>query len=101
MVSAMIGVTARVKIKEGKEQAFEDFAKGVIDAVRANEPGNLFYSLFRTERKGEYVFIERWKDQAAIDAHGTAPHMKKALPGFGEFVAGPVELTQYDEIAPA
>jgi quinol monooxygenase YgiN len=97
-VSGMIGVTARVKIKEGKEQAFEDFAKGVIDAVRANEPGNLFYSLFRTERKGEYVFIERWTDQAAIDAHGTAPHMKAALPRFAEFVAGPVELTQYDEL---
>lgn len=95
----MIGVTARGKIKEGKEAAFEEFCKEVIDAVRANEPGNLFYSLFRTERKGEYVFIERWTDQAAIDAHGKAPHMKDALPRFAEFVAGPVELEQYDEIS--
>lgn len=94
----MIGVTARVKIKVGREAAFEEFCKGVIDAVRANEPGNLFYSLFRTERKGEYVFIERWTDQAAIDAHDTAPHMKDALPRFAEFVAGPVELEQYDEV---
>jgi quinol monooxygenase YgiN len=94
----MIGVTARVKIKEGKEAAFEEFCRGVVEAVRANEPGNLFYSLFRTARKGEYVFIERWKDQAAIDAHGKAPHMQAALPRFGEFVAGPVELDQYDEI---
>ncbi|MBI1179019.1 MAG: antibiotic biosynthesis monooxygenase [Alphaproteobacteria bacterium] len=101
MVSAMIGVTARVKVKPGKEAAFEAFAKEVIDAVRANEPGNLFYSLFRTERQGEYVFMERWKDQAAVDAHGKAPHMKAALPRFGEFVDGPVELNQYEEIEPA
>lgn len=94
----MIGVTARVKIKEGKEDAFEAFCKDVVEAVRANEPGNLFYSLFRTARKGEYIFIERWTDQAAIDAHGKAPHMQAALPRFGEFVAGPVELAQYDEV---
>jgi quinol monooxygenase YgiN len=97
----MIGVTARVKVKAGKEEAFEAFAREVIDAVRANEPGNLFYSLFRTERQGEYVFMERWRDQAAVDAHGVAPHMVEAIPRFGEFVDGPVQLDRYEEIEPA
>jgi quinol monooxygenase YgiN len=101
MVTAMIGVTARLKVKAGKEQAFEEFVRGVVEAVRANEPGNLFYSLFRGERPGEYVFIERWLDQAAVDAHGKAPHMRDALPRFAEFVDGPVDLRQYDEIASA
>lgn len=96
----MLGATVYIKVKEGCEGDFEAVAKEMIDAVRANEPGNEFYSLFRTERPREYVFIERWQDQAAMDAHMTAPHVQEIGPRFMEFVDGEVDMSVYDEIEP-
>lgn len=96
----MLGATVYIKVKDGSEQGFEAVAKEMIDAVRANEPGNEFYSLFRTERPREYVFIERWHDQAAMDAHMTAPHVREIGPRFMEYVEGDPDMTVYNEIEP-
>lgn len=101
MVSNMIGCTARVWIKPGKEADFEAVAREMVDAVRAKEPGNIFYSLFRTERPGEYVFIERWQDREAEKAHQAADHVKVLIPRFMECMARDVEMTIYEEIPQA
>ena len=49
----MIGVTAYCKVKPGHEEEFEAVARDMVDAVRANEPGNVFYGLFKTERPSQ------------------------------------------------
>lgn len=97
----MIGMTARIKIKAGKEAAFEAVGREMVQAVRAKEPGNVFYGLFKTERRGEYVFIERWRDQAAIDAHMAAPHVTALMPRFADCMDGAAEMNRYEEIPQA
>ena len=58
----------------GKNGSAMDFAQemtqsGVVSAVRA-EPGNLKYEYFFPLDDPETVLlIDRWEDQAAIDAH--------------------------------
>lgn len=96
----MLGATVYLKVKPGREADFEAVAKEMIDAVRANEPGNEFYSLFRTERDQEYVFVERWHDQAALDAHMTAPHVAALSGRFMDCLDGDPDMTVYDEIPP-
>jgi quinol monooxygenase YgiN len=53
------------------EKEFEAVAKELVAKVNANEPGCMLYALHRNEAAGTYVFMERYADQAAVEA--TAP----------------------------
>ncbi len=55
--------------------AEEMTARGVVDAIRAEE-GNLRYAYFFPMEDPETVLlIDQWRDQAAIDAHHASPMM--------------------------
>jgi quinol monooxygenase YgiN len=44
--------------------------------VRANEPGCLVYRAHRSTRDPElFLFYEMYADEAAFEAHRTAPHL--------------------------
>ena len=45
-----IGVVATLTVAEGKNAEFEAIFADLAAAVRANEPGNLFYTLTRSRR---------------------------------------------------
>ena len=94
----MLGVTIHLKTKAGREADFEAVAKEMVDAVRANEPGALYYSLFKSDQPGDYYFMERWADQAALDAHMTADHVQAIMPRFMDCVDGDFEMNVYEEI---
>ena len=65
----MLGVVATIKVKPGMEQQFEAVAKELVAKVTANEPGCRLYALHRAEAPLTYVFMERYTDQAAVEAH--------------------------------
>ncbi len=55
--------------------AEEMTARGVVDAIRAEE-GNLRYAYFFPMEDPETVLlIDQWRDQADIDAHHASPMM--------------------------
>ena len=55
--------------------AQEMVSSGIVDAVRA-EPGNESYAYFFPMDDPETVLlIDRWRDQAALDAHHRSPMM--------------------------
>ena len=49
-----IGVIATLRVQPDKEAEFEAVFAELAPAVRANEPGNSFYKLFRTAEAGVY-----------------------------------------------
>jgi quinol monooxygenase YgiN len=65
----MLGVVATIKVKPGMESQFEAVAKELVAKVTANEPGCRLYVLHRGEAPQTYVFMERYADQAAVEAH--------------------------------
>lgn len=94
-----IGVIARLKIQEGKNEEFEGIFKELADAVRANEPDNLFYALHRTrDDENTYVVLEQYKDQAALDAHGQSEHFKTIGAKMGGCLAGRPEIEYLDAV---
>lgn len=94
-----IGVIARLKIQEGKNEEFEDIFKELADAVRANEPGNLFYALHRSRDDGNtYVVLEQYNDQAALDAHGQSDHFKNIGAKMGSCLAGRPDIEYLDAV---
>ena len=53
----MIGVTAKLKIADGKEAAFEEAAKALVAKVNANEEGCLMYELYKSPQDSSvYIF---------------------------------------------
>lgn len=93
----MIGVVAKLKIKAGEQAGFEDAAKKLVEAVNANEPGCKQYQLFKVrESETEYLFMEQYEDQAAVEAHRASDHFKTLGAAMGPFMDGRPEITRTD-----
>jgi quinol monooxygenase YgiN len=94
----MLGVVATIKIKPGAGQEFEAVAKELVAKVRANEPGCKLYVLHRAEAPDTYVFLERYVDEAAAEAHRQTDHFKSIGRKMGEFMAGRPEVLRLTEV---
>ena len=82
----MIGVVATLKIKEGSGADFEAVASQLVQKVNANEDGVVYYDLYK-EDETTYVFLERYKDQEAQDAHGKTYYFRELGAKMGAFMS--------------
>ncbi len=92
----MLGLIAILKVQDGKQAEFEATIRELVAATRT-EPGNRLYNFTRKQGSTtEYVMMEQWADEAAINAHNNAPHFQAALPKLGPCLAGPPELIKLE-----
>ena len=80
----MIHVIAVITAKPGMREKILEAARANVPAVKA-EDGCIEYSLtvdaegmgsFQTKFGADtFVFVEKWRDPAALKAHAGAPHM--------------------------
>ena len=82
-----IGVIATLRVQPGKEAEFEGVFAELAPAVRANEPGNSYYKLFRTAETGVYKVLECYDDMAAVEAHRASTHFREIGARFGPWLA--------------
>lgn len=94
----MLGIVATIKVKAGMEQQFEAVAKELVAKVTANEPGCRLYALHRAEAPLTYVFMERYADQAAVEAHRGTDYFKALGRKMGEFMEGRPEVRRLTEV---
>ncbi|MEC9346611.1 MAG: putative quinol monooxygenase [Pseudomonadota bacterium] len=90
----MIGVIATLKCKDGTNADFEKATAELVAAVNANEPGCLFYRIFKTDEPNTYRFLEAYKDQDAVEAHRKSDHFRTLGKAMGAFMAGPPEVVR-------
>jgi len=96
----MIGVIATLKIAAGKEAEFETAAKALVTQVNANEPDCLLYELYRSPKSPDtYVFMEKYKDKAALEAHGQTEYFLAAQPVLGACLAAKPDFQSYVPVA--
>lgn len=77
----MITINIYYKGENGNAKRFADemTKSGLVDEIR-NEEGNLGYSYFFSSDDPDVVLlIDKWVDQAAIDAHHSSPMMQDIL----------------------
>src|SRR5262249_3591577 len=96
--ATMLGVVATLKVKPGKEQEFEAVAKKLVAKVVAGEPGCKLYALHHAETPGTYVFMERYVDQGAVEAHRATDYFKTLGRKMGEFMDGRAEILRLREV---
>lgn len=86
-------INATFFIKEDKR---EDFLKDVLPLVEATrlEKGCLYYHLYESvENKNEFVMVENWEDQEAIDGHNQSPLLHQLFANLKDYVEKPTVLT--------
>ena len=84
-----IGVIATLRVQPGKEEAV--FAE-LAPAVAANEAGNSYYRLFRTDDASVYKVLECYDDEAAVEAHRASDHFRTLGARLGPCLAGAPEI---------
>ena len=94
----MLGVVATLKVKAGMDKQFEAVAKELMAKVNAGEPGCKLYALHHGEAPNTYVFMERYVDQAAVEAHRATEHFKTLGRKMGEFMDGRPEVLRLREV---
>ena len=89
-------ITAKVYIKQGSEEKFIAAAKLMIENSNKEE-GCLGYMLYQDPYDGtNFIFVEKYKSQAAIDAHFAAPYFKDFGDIISDMTSKPMEIKIYD-----
>lgn len=96
----MLTVIAKLRIKAGQEPAFLAAAEQMLAYVKASEPGTLTYTLSRSLADPlEFVFVERYTDQAAFAAHGGSAAAQQFFGAMGGLLDGRPDMSMYEELA--
>lgn len=92
------GVIAILRVQSGKEAEFESIFAELAAAVNANEAGNSYYRLFRTDDSGVYKVLECYNDRAALEAHRASDHFRTFGARLGPCMAAAPEVETLDAL---
>ena len=83
-------MVVKFRAKPGKSEEMKAFWLEMQKEVAKSEPGNVQYDLMVMASDPEvYVIVERYKDAAAVAAHGQSEKAKAMFAKLGELMAGP------------
>jgi quinol monooxygenase YgiN len=89
-------IIARVFIKPGSEDQFISAARTMIDNSNKEE-GCLGYMLYQEPyEKTNFIFVEKYKNQAAVDFHFGTDYFKEFGTKIGDLTAKPTEIKIID-----
>jgi quinol monooxygenase YgiN len=93
----MVTFTAKLTVKAGKEQEFEETMKKIVPEVR-KEPGNRAYTMCRSKDNPRvFMFYEEYVDDAAVAAH--RKHLGELGVNLAAILDGAPVLEHYEKIA--
>ncbi len=96
----MITHLVHVTTKPAEHERFVAAARALRDAS-VQEDGNIEYTLWAPLDGGsEVVVVERWRDQAAVESHHGAEHMRTFRSAVKGAVAAPPRSTRAEEEDP-
>jgi len=86
----MICLVVEVEIKDGKQEELLNIIKPLVEGSQKEE-GCIEYHFYKqSDSDTSYVFIEKWKDQEALDFHNQTPHFLENVPKLVELLATPI-----------
>jgi quinol monooxygenase YgiN len=88
----MIVVVGRVRTDASKRDELVGIGQRVAAASRA-EPGCIRYQVCQdTENEDEFVFVEEWESEAALQQHFASPHIAEFMAAVPGAIVGPPEV---------
>jgi len=99
---SIITLVVTMTVKPEQEAAFLKMTGEFIAWVHANEAGTLLYTLNRNSDAGHtFTWVERYRDEAALAAHGASDEMAAARAQLPDMLAKPPERVRLQQVAPA
>ena len=93
-----ISVVATFTPKQGQESAVEGILRGMIGPTR-KEPGCLRYELYASaDPEPQFVLIEAYADQAALEAHRATEHYKSYRSRIVDALSEPIKVAVLNAI---
>ena len=90
-MSEKLHVIATVVCKPGAEDALVAAIQECVTHSRAEDGCEVYRFYKHAAQAGKFVFIETWKNKAALDHHVTLPHFQKMIE-----TAQPLLLQDFD-----
>ncbi len=79
-MNAHFVLVVRFELLDGHEQPFDELVAETVAKIRTDEPGTLAYVTHQVPGSpSSRVFYELYADEAAFEAHGAAPHVRRFL----------------------
>ncbi len=95
MNSPTVPVVAKIVAKPGAEHALQTILLELVATTR-NEPGCRRYELLQdTVEATEFLTLEEWEDEAAIEAHLASAHVRRAINQAQELLAAAPDIRRY------
>jgi quinol monooxygenase YgiN len=95
-------MVVKFRAKPGKSEEMKAFWLEMQKEVALSEPGNVYYDLLVMADDPEvYVIIERYKDAAAVAAHGTSDKAKAMFAKLGELMEGAPQADYMKLVSPS
>lgn len=95
----MIKVMATLIAKSDKIEETKAALSSLVQPTNA-EAGCIGYALFQSQDDPtEFVTVEEWKDQAALDSHMQSAHIAAALGAADQILGAAPKITKYTKIA--
>ncbi|MEI2300636.1 putative quinol monooxygenase [Ensifer sp. MJa1] len=95
----MVYIIAYLSAHPGKGEEVASLAAPLIEATR-REAGCITYELYRKPADPDtLVFVETWKDKAAVEAHFAEPHLRSFQAAMADLLSGSrIELVTPDKV---
>ena len=85
-------ITAKLSVKPDKIKDFITAAKEIIEKSH-KEAGCIFYQLYQDPYdNSKFIFVEEYKNQAAVDAHFATDYFNAFGPKISDLVAAPADI---------
>ncbi len=98
----MLAIWVKVKIKAAMRDKFLKAIEADALGSERDEPGCLRFNVLQDEKdENVYYFYEVYKDEAAFQAHGQAPHFARWRAEAAEVLASPTEVTRSTTLFPS
>jgi len=90
----MIVLLAKSRLLEDKQQEFISVAEKLVKATR-EESGCVYYDLVQDAADEKvFYFVEKYRDEAALEAHKASAHFQTYVPMMNALREGPSEVTR-------
>jgi quinol monooxygenase YgiN len=95
---ATVHVIARVRAKEGKEEALKAVLVALVPASRRELACYQYDLLQSAADPRDFCFVERWDGEAALDQHAKSEHVTRAGAQMADLVEAPPEIRRYKQV---
>ena len=98
MTENTLRVVASIRARPDKINELHSLLSSLVEPT-CSEKGCICYELLQNQKDPtDFVFVEEWENDAALDAHLSSEHLQAALRQFPELVAEEPDIRRYRKV---